>query len=152
MAINRTRVNLSAELDALIEDRAKQLLEKLLSSNAEPSNVDDSEPVLRTSDNRDDADDDRPVRRARKRGRGRAKVGYVTTRYGAAKRKGDIDALIPTWAETFKAVKAANGLVTAYELEKSTGMPKKTIESSLFNLRQQRLIVSKPLPRQSAAK
>lgn len=86
-------------------------------------------------------DDNEPVRRARKRGRGRSAVGYIVKAYRGRGRR-PMPALVPTWSRTWEAIKAAKGPVTAREIEKVTGDKQKTVESSVYQLRSLGLVQS----------
>lgn len=98
----------------------------------------------RAAGSRDAADADEsqteetPRRRRRRR---QSRVGYsiVPRRKGAEPLE-----LIPTHAKVYNALRKSSPQ-TAKDIEKSAGLKKKTVESSLYNLRQMGLVKSSRL-------
>lgn len=88
-------------------------------------------------------------RKARKDGRTRAKVEYVAippkmTAKARETRKATVKALFPTARATWDAISGAKDGITAAEIEASTGMPNKTVQSCAFFLRHAGLVKSVP--------
>jgi hypothetical protein len=152
-------MNLKDRIDALVSQRAEQIIAEMfgLGDETRINKADDyrlqdragrsiDDPAYGTPQRENianrgvdiDGADVEPTRR-RKRGRGRAKVEYVTNprHRGRWPDLGDT-----TTAIVFSAIRKGAGL-SNLEIEKATGLKQKTVESDVYRLRRDGVIVSR---------
>jgi len=137
-------MNINERLNSLIDAEIERRLEAFFNETDKASKprIKASESVPGESEPTWNRSETTPETTTRKRGRGRAKVGYVSIHRGRIPSD-----LIPTWESVFKAVVKAGRPVSARELESLSGEKQKTVESSLYQLRHLRLVKSVKLPR-----
>lgn len=130
-------MSIQEKIDAMVAEAVTKAIEAALGEMSAP----DTTTGRVNRQTTDDTTDDTPKRRRRSR-----PTGPRTTYVVALKRasKADLDRLFPTALQCWKAI-ARKSPMTAPEMEKATGLGKKTVESCIWFLRTNGYIKSKAL-------